>query len=143
MGILAEFKKFAVRGNVVDLAVGVIIGAAFTGIVNSLVNDILMPPLGFILGRIDFSNFFISLSPEHYDTLAAAKAAGADTLNYGLFLNNVIKFLITAFAVFILVREINKLFVRQAEAAPPPAQEVLLTEIRDLLKQEVEGKDAK
>ena len=129
-----EFKKFALRGNVIDLAVGVIIGAAFGAIVTSLVNDILMPPLGYILGRIDFSNLFINLSPQHYESLAAAQKAGAATINYGLFINNVIRFLITAFAVFLLVREINKLSKKKDDAAPPPKQEVLLTEIRDLLK---------
>ena len=108
-----EFKKFAVRGNVIDLAVGVIIGAAFTAIVNSLVNDIIMPPLGFVLGRIDFSNFFIDLSGHGYASISEAQKAGAATINYGLFINNVIKFLITAGAVFVLVREMNRLFQAQ------------------------------
>jgi large conductance mechanosensitive channel len=129
-----EFKKFASRGNVVDLAVGVIIGAAFTAIVNSLVTDILMPPLGFILGRVDFSNFFFALSAEHYARLEDARAANIPVITYGQFINNVIRFLIEAFAVFLLVRGMNKLFKKHQEAAPPPAQEVLLTEIRDLLK---------
>ncbi len=134
MSIVSEFKKFAVRGNVMDLAVGVIIGAAFTNIVTSLVNDIIMPPLGFVLGRIDFSDFFLALSTQHFDTIAQAKAAGVPLITYGVFINNVVKFMITAFAVFMLVRQINKLSKKTEEAAPPPAQEVLLTEIRDLLK---------
>lgn len=136
-----EFKTFALRGNVLDLAVGVIIGAAFTTIVNSLVNDIIMPPLGVIIGGIDFSDFFITLSGGSYPTLAAAKAAGAATLNYGLFINAVIRFMIVAFAVFILVRQVNRLFGAAREEKknepppPPPRQELLLEEIRDLLKQ--------
>ncbi len=112
-----EFREFAMRGNVVDLAVGVIIGAAFGKIVTSLVNDIIMPPLGLILGRVDFSNLFISLSGKSYASLAEAKAAGAPTLNYGVFINNVLDFVIVAFAVFLLVRGINRLH----HAAPPPA----------------------
>lgn len=115
--MLKEFKTFALRGNVVDLAVGIIIGAAFGRIVTSLVNDILMPPIGLILGSVDFSNLFISLSSRHFDTLAAAKAASAPTLNIGLFLNSVIDFLIVAFAVFLLVRWINRLV-----ATPKPAE---------------------
>jgi large conductance mechanosensitive channel len=115
--MLKEFREFAMRGNVVDLAVGVIIGAAFGKIVTSLVNDIIMPPLGLILGRVDFSNLFVSLSGKSYASLAEAKAAGAATLNYGLFINNVIDFLIVAFAVFLLVRGINRLH----HAPPPPS----------------------
>src|SRR6201986_2955364 len=104
-----EFKKFAMRGNVLDLAVGVIIGASFTGIVNSLVNDVIMPPIGLALGGVDFANFFIVLKGDHgLDTLAAAKAAKAVTLNYGLFINAVINFLIVAFALFMLLRQLNK-----------------------------------
>jgi large conductance mechanosensitive channel len=112
-----EFREFAMRGNVVDLAVGIIIGAAFGKIVTSLVNDILMPPIGRLLGRVDFSNLFINLSGQSYTSLAEAKAAGAPTLNYGVFLNTVIDFLIVAFAIFLLVRFINRLS-RQPEAAP-------------------------
>jgi len=112
--MLSEFKAFAMRGNVVDLAVGVIIGAAFGKIVTSLVNDIIMPPLGLILGRVDFSNLFIALNGGHYASLAEAKTVGAPTLNYGLFINNILDFLIVAFAVFLLVRQVNKL-----NAAPP------------------------
>jgi large conductance mechanosensitive channel len=139
MGMLEEFKKFAMRGNVIDLAVGIIIGAAFTSIVNSLVNDILMPPLGLLIGGIDFSDFFITLKGQGgYETLEQAKAAGAVTINYGLFINSIIKFLIVAFAVFILVKQINRLQRKEEEkpAPPPPPsrQEVLLTEIRDALR---------
>ncbi len=116
--MLKEFREFAMRGNVVDLAIGVIIGAAFGKIVSSLVNDIIMPPLGLILGRVDFSNLFVSLSGKSYASLAEAKAAGAPTLNYGLFINNVLDFLIVAFAVFLLVRGINKLHHAPAPASP-------------------------
>ncbi len=114
--MLKEFREFAMRGNVIDLAVGVIIGAAFGKIVTSLVNDIIMPPLGLILGRVDFSNLFLDLSGKSYASLAAAKAAGAPTVNYGVFVNNVLDFLIVAFAVFLLVRGVNRLY-----RAPPPA----------------------
>ena len=107
--MLKEFKEFAMRGNVLDMAVGIIIGASFGGIVTSLVNDILMPLIGLVMGRVDFSNLFINLTSRHFDTVAAAKAAGAATLNYGLFLNAVINFVIVAFAVFLLVRQVNKL----------------------------------
>lgn len=133
--MLKEFKEFISRGNVVDLAVGIIIGAAFTTIVNSLVNDIIMPPIGYIMGGIDFSNFFISLSGGEYASLKDAKAAGAATINYGLFINAVINFLIVSFAVFVLVKNVNR-FRKQAAAAPaePTASEKLLAEIRDLLK---------
>jgi large conductance mechanosensitive channel len=130
-----EFKAFALRGNVIDLAVGVIVGAAFTGIVNSLVSDLLMPPLGVLLGGIDFSDFFFVLKGPHVDTLAAAKTAGSVTLNYGLFLNAVIRFIIVAFAIFMLVRWINRLFAAtKAAPAAPTKTEVLLAEIRDALK---------
>jgi large conductance mechanosensitive channel len=112
-----EFREFAMRGNVVDLAVGVVIGAAFGKIVSSLVNDILMPPLGLLLGRVDFSSLFINLSGTHYASLAEAKAAGAATLNIGVFINTVIDFLIVAFAIFLLVRQIN----RWQRPKPPPA----------------------
>ena len=113
-----EFRDFAMRGNVIDLAVGLIIGAAFGKIVTSFVNDILMPPLGLLLGHVDFSNLFINLSAKHFDSLAEAKAAGAATLNYGLFINTVLDFLIVAFAVFLLVRQVNRL---TKKPAPPPA----------------------
>lgn len=139
MSLIAEFKKFAVRGNVVDLAVGVIIGASFTGIVTSLVNDVLMPPIGLALGGVDFSNFFFVLKGSRaVDTLAAAKAAKDVTLNYGLFINAVINFVIVAFVLFLLLRQLNKLVAPPpptAEAAPPPSEEVLLLrDIRDSLK---------
>ena len=132
-----EFRAFAIRGNVVDLAVGIILGAAFTTIVNSLVNDIIMPPLGLLIGGIDFANFFVTLKGGSFPTLDAAKAAGAVTINYGLFINTVIRFVIVAFAIFILVKQINRIRWEEAEApTAPPAptpEEVLLTEIRDLL----------
>jgi large conductance mechanosensitive channel len=132
-----EFRDFAVRGNVVDLAVGLILGAAFTTIVNSLVNDLLMPPIGLLLGGIDFSEFFVTLKGGSYPTVAAAKAGGAVTLNYGLFVNVIIRFVIVAFAVFILVKQINRLKLNLAPAAPLASKsELLLTEIRDLLKEQ-------
>lgn len=117
-----EFKKFAMKGNVIDLAVGVIIGAAFTGIVNSLVNDIVMPPIGLILEGVDFKDMFISLDGTYYPTLAAAQEASAPTLNYGQFLNNVINFLIVAFVIFLVVRQINRMrkkFEKQQEEKAP------------------------
>ena len=133
-----EFKKFAVRGNVMDLAVGVIIGASFTGIVTSLVNDVIMPPVGLALGGVDFSNFFLVLKGDRaVDTLAAAKAAKDVTINYGLFVNAVINFLIVAFVLFLLIRQINKLTVVKPEDVPVPATPedvLLLREIRDSLK---------
>ena len=120
--MLKEFKEFAMRGNVVDMAVGIIIGAAFGTIVKSLVADVLMPPIGMLLGNVDFSDLFLVLEPGKvvgpYASLAEAKAAGAVTINYGLFLNTVISFLIVAFAVFLVIRSINKL-KRQEEALPP------------------------
>ncbi len=135
MSMLDEFKKFAMRGNVLDLAIGVIIGASFTDIVNSLVNDIIMPPIGVALGGVDFSNFFWVIKGEHADTLAAAKAAKAVTINYGLFVNAVINFMIVAFALFMLIRQINKLAApKPAEVAVTPEDVLLLREIRDSLK---------
>ena len=118
--MLKEFKEFAMRGSVVDLAVGVVIGAAFGKIVTSLVDDIIMPPIGRIVGHVDFSNLFLSLNGSHYDTLAIAKAAGAPTLNYGNFLNNVVNFLIVAFAIFIVIQQINR-FHKKPTPPPPPA----------------------
>jgi large conductance mechanosensitive channel len=106
--VLKEFKEFAMRGNVLDLAVGVILGAAFGKIVASLVDDVLMPPLGRVLGRVDFSNLFINLSDKSFETLAAAKGAGAPTLNYGNFINTIINFVIVAFSIFLLVRSVNR-----------------------------------
>ena len=118
-----EFKEFAMRGNVLDMAIGIIIGAAFGGIVTSFVSDILMPPIGRLLGHVDFSNLFISLSDAHYDTLAAAKAAGAATINYGLFFNTVINFLIVAFAIFLLIRQVNRFTAKPAPAAAPTTRD--------------------
>lgn len=132
--MLQEFKKFALRGNVMDMAIGLILGAAFGTIVSSLVNDILMPPLGLILGGVDFTDLFWVLGPGEYETLAAAQEAGAVTINYGLFLNTVVSFLIIAFAIFLLVRQLNRLFTKEEKKSTPPRQEVLLEEIRDLLK---------
>ena len=141
--MLKEFREFAIKGNVVDMAVGIIIGAAFGKIVDSLVKDVIMPPIGMILGNVDFSNLFAVLKsgsvPGPYPTVEVAQKAGAVTVNYGLFVNNIISFVIVAFAVFLLVRAINRL--RKAEeakpAAPPPApreEVLLLTEIRDALR---------
>lgn len=131
-----EFRKFAMRGSVIDLAVGVVIGASFTGIVNSLVKDIIMPPIGLVLGGIDFSNFFVVLKGSHtVATLKAAQDAGAVTINYGQFLNTIINFLIIAFCLFLVLRQINKLSAPKAAPPPPPPEDVLLLkEIRDLLK---------
>ncbi|MEO0101629.1 MAG: large conductance mechanosensitive channel protein MscL [candidate division WOR-3 bacterium] len=121
--MLKEFKEFAMRGNVVDMAVGIIIGAAFGGIVNSLVSDVIMPPIGLLLGKVDFSNLFILLqsgkTPGPYPSLAVAQSAGAVTLNYGQFINKVINFLIVSFAVFLLVRAVNRL-KREKEKPPAP-----------------------
>ncbi len=135
-GWLAEFTSFIMRGNVVDLAVGIIIGAAFTGIVGSLVKDIFTPLIGLLLGGIDFTNIFITLKGPALPTLEAAKTAGAVTINVGVFLNAVIQFVIVGFAVFWMVKLLSRLYRRkEPEAAPvlPTASEVLLTEIRDLL----------
>jgi len=113
-----EFKAFAMRGNVLDMAVGIIIGAAFGRIITSFVNDILMPPLGLIVGKVDFSTLFLNISGTSYPTLAAAKAAGAATINYGVFLNTILDFLIVAFAIFLLVRQVNRW--NRPEPAPAP-----------------------
>ena len=137
--MLKEFRDFAMRGNVIDLAVGIIIGAAFTSVVNSLVKDIIMPPIGYLMNGIDFSNFFVVLKGESYASLKAAQDAGAVSVNYGVFINAIINFLIVAFAVFLLVKQVNR-FKKQEAAAPaapaaPTTSEKLLTEIRDLLRQ--------
>jgi len=121
--VLKEFKAFAMRGNVLDMAVGIIIGAAFGKIVSSAVDDILMPPLGKLLGHTDFTNFFISLNGESYARLSDAKAAGAATLNYGMFINTIINFLIVAFAVFLLVRAVNRWVVKPAAPAAPTTKD--------------------
>jgi large conductance mechanosensitive channel len=117
-----EFKEFIMRGNVVDLAVGVVIGAAFGKIVTSFVEDILMPPIGLALGNVDFSNLFINLSGKDYPSVAAAKAAGAATLNYGIFFNNILTFVIIAFAIFLLIKQINRM-QKPAPAAAPTTKE--------------------
>jgi len=139
--MVKQFKEFALRGNVVDLAVGVIIGGAFGGIVTSLVNDLIMPPIGLLVGGVDFANLFVVLkegakTPGPYASVVAAKSAGAVTLNVGLFINTVINFTIVAAAVFALVTVVNKLHRQQPAPLPPapPRAEVLLEEIRDLLK---------
>ncbi|ROH88542.1 large conductance mechanosensitive channel protein MscL [Pseudomethylobacillus aquaticus] len=140
--MLKEFREFAVRGNVVDMAVGIIIGAAFGAIVKSLVDDVIMPPIGLLLGNVDFSNLFFVLkegsTAAPYATLALAKAAGAVTLNYGMLVNAVVSFIIVAFAVFILIRNINRLRKQEpavpSEPAPTPEEILLLREIRDNLK---------
>ncbi|MGZ8366899.1 MAG: large-conductance mechanosensitive channel protein MscL [Nitrospira sp.] len=137
--MLKEFKEFAMKGNVLDMAIGVIIGGAFGKIVSSLVSDVLMPPIGLLMGKVDFSSLFVDLSRTSPPSLAAAKAAGAPTLNYGVFLQTVFDFIIVAFVIFMLVKQVNR-FKKETPAAPPPpppaptTEEKLLTEIRDLLK---------
>jgi len=131
-----EFKTFIARGNAIDLAVGVVIGAAFGKIVSSLVDDIIMPPIGLILGRVDFGQLFVSLDGESYATLAAAQAAGAPTLNYGNFITVGIQFVIVAWAIFLLVKGINTLKKKEDEKPAEPSEEIkLLRDIRDSLKQ--------
>lgn len=115
-----EFKEFAMRGSVIDLAIGVIIGAAFGDIVNSLVNDILMPPIGLVLGRVDFTNLFLNLTRTEYPSLADAQAAGAATINYGIFINTIVKFIIVAFAMFLVVRQVNRMKRREKALEPEP-----------------------
>ena len=138
--MLEEFKKFALRGNVVDMAVGIIIGAAFGKIVESLVKDMIMPPIGVLLGKVDFANLFLVLkegaSAGPYLSVEAAQKAGAVTFNYGIFINTLISFVIVAFAVFLLIRAINRMKAAEPPAAPPvtPEDIVLLREIRDALK---------
>ena len=141
MKMLNEFKEFAVKGNVVDMGVGIVIGAAFTTIVTSFVEDIINPIIGVATGGVDFSNFFVNLGPGDYESLAAAQAAGAPTVNYGLFINAVIAFLIVAWILFFIIRAVNHLR-KAAEKAPespetpePAADVKLLSEIRDLLAQ--------
>jgi large conductance mechanosensitive channel len=135
--MLQEFKEFALRGNVVDMAVGIIIGAAFSTIVKSLVDDVIMPPIGLITGGVDFSDVYIPLSSQSYDSLAQAKQAGAPTINIGVFINSVISFAIVAFVLFMVIKAMNRLRRKQEEAPgtePSPSREVqLLEEIRDAL----------
>ncbi|MFH0862239.1 MAG: large conductance mechanosensitive channel protein MscL [Candidatus Altiarchaeota archaeon] len=139
MSTLGEFKTFAMRGSVLDLAIGVIIGAAFGKVVTSLVNDVMMPPIGLVLGNVDFSSLFVNLSGKSYATLAEAKAAGAPVIAYGMFINSIIDFAIVAFVVFLLVKQVNKMTKKaeaEKKAEPPlPRDEVrLLTDIRDELR---------
>jgi large conductance mechanosensitive channel len=134
--MLKEFRDFAMRGNVLDMAIGVIIGGAFGKIVSSLVSDVLMPPLGLLLGKVDFSSLFLNMSGSPQPSLAVAKAAGAPTLNYGVFLQSVFDFIIIAFVIFMLVKQVNR-FKKEAPPAPPAGptnEEKLLMEIRDALK---------
>jgi large conductance mechanosensitive channel len=135
--MLKEFKEFAMRGSVVDMAVGIVIGAAFGKIVTSFVNDVIMPPIGLLLGSVDFSNLFVNLGGD-YTTVAAAETAGAPIIKYGVFINTVLDFVIVAFAIFLVIKALNKLRRQQAaQPAAPPApstQEKLLMEIRDALK---------
>jgi len=134
--MLKEFRDFAMKGNVLDMAIGVIIGGAFGKIVSSLVGDVLMPPLGLLLGKVDFSSLFLNLSGTPQPSLAAAKAAGTPTINYGVFLQTVLDFVIIAFVIFLLVKQVNR-FKKVEAPAPPPGPtngEKLLMEIRDLLK---------
>jgi large conductance mechanosensitive channel len=143
--MLKEFREFALRGNVLDMAVGIIIGAAFTTVVKSLVDDILMPPLGVLMGGVDFSNYFLPLkmTDQHYATVKAAQDAGVAVISYGNFINAIISFVIVAFALFLIIRQMNALKRRmehgdpnaEAKAPPPPREEVLLEEIRDILAQ--------
>src|SRR5688572_16554478 len=137
--MLKEFKEFAMRGNVMDMAVGIIIGASFGKIITSLVNDVIMPPIGLLMGNVDFSNLFVNLGmTQPYTSVAEAEAAGAPIIKYGIFINTVLDFVIVAFAIFLVIRGINKLRRKQAVApATPPApttEEKLLMEIRDLLR---------
>ena len=140
MGFMKEFKEFAMKGNVMDMAVGVIIGGAFGKIVSSLVDDVLMPIIGKVTGGVDFTNLFVTLGDGEYATLAAAKEAGAAVLAYGQFIQNIIDFLIVAFCIFLMIKGMNKLNRKKEEPEQPaapagPTQEELLAEIRDLLKQ--------
>jgi large conductance mechanosensitive channel len=136
--MFSEFKKFAMRGNVVDMAVGIVIGAAFGKIVSSAVNDIVMPPIGMLMGGVDFSNLFIDLSGVGYETLALAQEAGAPIIKYGVFINTLLDFVIVAFAIFMVIKGMNSLKKKEEEAPaepPKPSEEVaLLTEIRDSLR---------
>jgi len=136
--MLKEFRDFAMKGSVLDMAIGIIIGVAFGKIISSFVADIMMPPLGLLMGKVDFTNWFATLSGGHFATLAEARAAGAVTLNYGTFLNTVIDFIIIAFVIFLLVKQVNR-FKKETPPPPaePPAEVKLLGEIRDLLAKRV------
>lgn len=138
--MLDHFKTFIMRGNIIDLSVGVVIGGAFGKIVTSVVNDIMMPLLGRLLGRVNFDNLFVTLSGPVMATLEEAKKAGAVTLNYGLLINNVINFLIIAGSVYLVLRALMKVKLHEESAPPPTTSEALLTEIRDLLKAEQQGR---
>ena len=135
-----EFRDFIAKGNVIDLAVAVIIGGAFSTIVKSLVDDIIMPPIGLLLGDVDFTNLYINLSGGDYASLVAAQEAGVATINYGVFINNVVNFLLVAFVIFLVIRQINSMKKKEEAAPPPPPEpsneEKLLMEIRDLLKEQ-------
>jgi len=136
--MLQEFKEFAMRGNAVDMAVGIVLGVAFAAIIGSLVDDVIMPPIGLLLGGADFSSLFINLSGQEYASYEAAKEAGAPVIGLGIFINTIINFLIVAFALFLVVKNVNRMMQSKEEApeapAEPPEDVVLLTEIRDLLK---------
>lgn len=138
--MLKEFKAFLMKGNMIDMAVGIIIGAAFGTVVKSLVNDVIMPPIGYLMGGVDFTDLFINLGDGSFESLTAAKAAGAPTINYGMFLNNCITLLIVGFAVFMLVKSVQKMQKKEekapAEPAKPSEEVVLLSEIRDALKKD-------
>ena len=135
--MLKEFRDFAMRGNVLDMAVGIIIGAAFGKIVTSLVNDIIMPPVGLVMGNVNFTDLFVNLTNQEFATLAAAQEAGAATINYGLFINTVLDFAIVAFCIFVVIKQMNRFNKAEEEAPPEPPkptrQEELLQEIRDQL----------
>ncbi len=137
--MLKEFKEFAMKGNVLDMAIGVIMGGAFGKIVSSMVSDVLMPPIGLLMNNVDFSSLFVNLSKQDYPSLAAAKAAGAPTLNYGVFLQAVLDFLIVAFVIFLVVKQVNRLKKEAPPAPPKPpepsSEEKLLMQIRDALKE--------
>ena len=138
--MLKEFKEFAMRGNVMDMAIGIIIGAAFGKIVTSLVNDVIMPPIGLLMGNVDFSNLFVNLTMgSSFGSVAEAEAAGAPIIKYGIFINTILDFVIVAFAIFLVIRGLNKLRRKEAAAPTPPPgptpDQKLLAEIRDLLKQ--------
>ena len=138
MGIIREFKQFAIKGNAIDLAIGIIIVVAFGKVVSSIVNDIIMPPISILLGKVDFSGMFLDLSGKGYATLAEARAAGAPVLAFGAFINTIIEFVIIAFVIFLIVKQMNKMKRKEEEKpsvpAKPTKEEEILSEIRDILK---------